>query len=504
MTAALLLGSRASFTLSSGEKIYPDEIEGLYSSFAPVKEMCVFIVSGMRGVQRSKLLWAIIQPDLELFREFGEVNLRDVLKERFDNAAQTLPLYKRLKGFTIALEDLPHNIFGKLQRSAVKKIYEPRVIEGIEGALPVTGQLSADDKTLLLSEVGQKIFQCLQGQSRINRPITLEDSLELDLGIDSLGRIELGSALEEVFKAEIDVEAVARAFSVRRLIQEMTEALKKADIIPLWDQRASLGPHYWKDHLAVSPEKETLALLELSTGFFAWLFRIILTGIDCLIFKVFFDIKAEGEENVPKEGAYILYGNHTSFLDGPAIAACLPRRPVFQLFYFVFGPYFFRPFVRNPVLRNLIKMGRFIPFDFSTHFLEALRSSFYVLQHGKGLCFFPEGLRTASGEIAEFKKGFGVLAKETGAMLVPVAIKGAHTAWPSTARYPRCGPIRLKFGKPLNVEGLERQGLAMGAADSYEAICMSARKALIRLKSEVDISESESFKASVDIGKVSL
>ena len=70
----------------------------------------------------------------------------------------------------------------------------------------------------------------------------------------------------------------------------------------------------------------------------------------------------------------------------------------------------------------------------STHFLQALRSCYFILDHGKGLCFFPEGLRSTTGEIGEFKKGFGVLAKETGAKLVPVAIIGAHAAWPSSCR----------------------------------------------------------------------
>ena len=199
---------------------------------------------------------------------------------------------------------------------------------------------------------------------------------------------------------------------------------------------------------------------------------------------MFFSIKAEGEENVPKEGAYILYGNHASFLDGPAIAACLPRRPVFQLFYFIFIPYYFRPFVRSRLLRNVAKMERFIPFDFSTHFLEALRSAYYVLERGKGLCFFPEGLRSSTGEIGKFKKGFGILAKETGAKLVPVAIEGAHEAWGSAAKYPKRHPIRVSFGKPLFVEDLEKEGLTMGALDNYDAICVAARKALIELKDE--------------------
>ncbi len=356
------------------------------------------------------------------------------------------------------------------------------MIAGIEGALPVSGELLADDLLLIESEMGIKILKCLKEQGGIGRPIILEDSLELDLGIDSLGRLELASRLESAFSSRIKYKAVSGAFSVKELILGIADALRGVKDIPPEDPGISLGYGYWKEHLRVLPKKENLEMLELSTGFFAWLFRFTLTAVDCLIFRLFFSIEEEGAENVPKDEAYILYGNHTSFLDGLAIAACLPRRPVFQIFYFVFGPYFFRPFIKSRVLINLVKMGRFIPFDFSTHFLEALRSSYYVLEHGKGLCFFPEGLRSSTGEVGKFKKGFGVLAKETGAKLVPVAIEGAHEAWASTAKYPKCYPIRVRFGKPLLPEDLENKGLAMGAKNSYDAICLAARRALIKLK----------------------
>jgi long-chain acyl-CoA synthetase len=468
--------------LNSGQKVYPQELEEFYTKIAPVKEMCIFSVTGMDGVEKSKVLWAIIQPDLDNFREFGEVNLRFVLKERFDNASQELPSYKRLKGFTVTLDELPLTALGKVNRLETKEIYEPRVIAGKEGALPVSGAISSDDLKLLGSVIGKSIFKCLLEQSGITRPIILEDSLELDLGIDSLGRIELTSALKSAFSADLKVETIARAFSVKDLILGVTDALKGAQDLPVEDQGEATGEDFWKKHLKVLPKAETMEMIELSTGYFAWLFRFLFTAFDCLVFHIFFSIESEGAENVPKEGAYILYGNHTSFLDGPAIGACLPRRPVFQIFYFVFGPYFFRPFTRNRLLRNLIKMGRFIPFDFSTHFLEALRSCYYVLNHGKGLCFFPEGLRSTDGEIGEFKKGFGVLAKETGAMLVPVAIIGAHEAWPSTSKFPKRWPIKVKFGKPLLPEQLEKQGMGMGTQDPYEAICLAARKSLVELK----------------------
>ncbi|MBN1689210.1 MAG: 1-acyl-sn-glycerol-3-phosphate acyltransferase [Candidatus Omnitrophica bacterium] len=463
-------------------KIYPDEIEKFYTKIAPIKEMCVFTVSGMEGIKESKVLWAVIQPDLDNFRKFASVNLHLAIKESFDNGSSSLPFYKKLKGFTVTLENLPHDLFGKIDRVAVKAIYEPRVIAGIEGALPVLEELSAADHLLIESEAGIKIVGCLKQLSGIKRPIILEDSLELDLGIDSLGRIELASCLELAFKVNIKDEAISRAFIVKDLILGIMDALKGAEEISSKDPAVPLEPNYWKKHLRVLPKEEHLGALEFGTGYFAWLLRFSLTAFDYLIMKLFFSVKAEGAENVPQEGAYILYPNHTSDLDGPAIAACLPRRPVFQLFFFLFIPYFFRPVAKSPLVRNIVRMVRFIPFDYSTHFLEALRSAYLVLQRGKGLCFFPEGLRTTTGKIGKFRKGFGVLAKESGAKLVPVAIEGAYEAWPSTAKNPKRHPIRVRFGKPLLPEDLEKEGFAMGARNGYEAICVAARRALMELK----------------------
>ena len=470
--------------MTGDDKINPEEIEDVYKKTAPAKEICVFMVSGMEGAGGSNVLWAVIYPDLDYFKEFGELNLRLLFKERFDNASQSLPSHKRLKGFTVTLQTLPHTISGELNRPAVKEIYEPRVIAGMEGALTVSGRPSAEDLSLTGSETGIKILECLKEQSGIKRPINPVDSLELDLGIDSLGRIELISRLELAFKADIKYEMIGKVFTVKDLIVGITGALKAANGISLEDQRIFLGPDYWKEHLHIPPEKEYTEILRLSTGLPARIFRFILIATDYLVFKLFFGIKAEGRENVPRKEACILYGNHASFLDGPAIAASLPHRTGFQLFYFVFEPYFFRPIEKSRVLRKLVKMARFIPFDFSKFLPEALRTSYLVLQHGKGLCFFPEGLRSTTGEIGKFKKGFGILAKETGAKLVPVAIEGAHEAWSSTEKYPKPYPIRVRFGKPLLPEDLEKEGLAMGAQNPYDAICVAARKALVELKAK--------------------
>jgi long-chain acyl-CoA synthetase len=334
--------------LNSGRLIYAEDIEEFYTKVAPIKEMCVFTVTGMKGVSESKVLWAVIQPDLESFRKFAVVNLHLAIKERFDETSLALPVYKRLKGFTITLADLPHTLLGKLDRYAVKEVYEPRVIAGIEGALPVLGELTAEDRLLIESEIGVKVLKCLKEISGIKRSIILEDSLELDLSIDSLGRIELASCLQLAFSADIKDEAISRAFSVKHLILGIIDALREAKgIRPQEDQSVPLLSGYWKKHLGVLPKEEHLGALEFNNGFFAWSFRFIIIAINYVNFKLFFKVKAEGAQNVPAAGAYILYPNHTSDLDGPAIAACLRAGRLFS--FFISSLYrFFSGLLSNP------------------------------------------------------------------------------------------------------------------------------------------------------------
>ena len=194
---------------------------------------------------------------------------------------------------------------------------------------------------------------------------------------------------------------------------------------------------------------------------------------------MFSRVKREGLKNIPKKGPYIMFANHTSYFDGPLIVITLPHSMRFDLFFVGFRAYF-----NIPVVRRLIKIARIIPLDFSAQFMEALRSSYYVLKNGKNLCFFPEGMRTFDGKMVKFKRGFGILAKESGAKLLPVLIEGAFECWPRTSALPRRYPMKVKFGKPIDVKDMEKKGLEMGAADSYEAICLAARETLLNIAKE--------------------
>jgi len=229
--------------------------------------------------------------------------------------------------------------------------------------------------------------------------------------------------------------------------------------------------------IQILPEKEDLEKIDLTPGLGAKLFTFLFTHMLYIFFKIFYNLKVEGKSNVPGEGPYILYVNHASYFDGVIVAASLPYPLHLDLFFLGL-----RVFFDFPILRNLVKVGRIIPLDFCLHPLEAIRSCYYVVQNGKNLCIFPEGMRSLNGTIIEFKKGFGILAKESKAKLVPVFLEETHKAWPRTSKFPKLHPVKVKFGKVLDPEDVEKDGYKSGARDPYSALLIGARNALINLK----------------------
>ena len=90
-----------------------------------------------------------------------------------------------------------------------------------------------------------------------------------------------------------------------------------------------------------------------------------------------------------------------------------------------------------------------------TRLYGAMQLSAYVLRHNKVLCVFPEGGRSRDGNVKEFKKGVGIIAKELNIPIFPVAIKGTYEMLPPGKRFPRPARISVTIGKPVYPEGKE-------------------------------------------------
>ncbi len=420
--------SKDIIVLSSGLKVYPDEIERIYGVCPPIKELYVFEAPAGKGPGGSRVLWAVVVPNLDFFKKNTEVNLREVIKGHIENVSTQIPAHKRLMGFTIIMEPLPRTLLGKLKRFAVKKKYLAES-PGAGAEAQNVKEASPDELLMLEGDIAKKVTGYLKNYARIDRQVLPGDALELDLGVDSLGRIEVASGLEKILNIKISGETMSAVFTVKDLINAC-ERLSSGNI----------------------GEVKKAGEIDIKPSFISNAVHSFVIDLIGLFFKIFYALKIEGSENVPKNGPYIIYANHTSFFDGLIIAASVPRYARTGLFFIGFKQYF-----DLPVIRNLIKIGNIIPLDFSDNLSKALGGAIYVMKNGKGVCLFPEGRLGIDGKIHDFKKGFEVLAKESGARLVPAFIDGAINAWPRTRRLPKLCKIKVKFGPSL---GNDKVGIA--------------------------------------------
>ena len=85
---------------------------------------------------------------------------------------------------------------------------------------------------------------------------------------------------------------------------------------------------------------------------------------------------------------------------------------------------------------------------------------------------FPEGGRSRTGQMGQFKPGLGMLVAGTGVSVYPACITGAFECWPATQRRPSPGRVSVRVGDPLMFadEPNRRRGWEKIANDSAEAV----------------------------------
>jgi 1-acyl-sn-glycerol-3-phosphate acyltransferase len=159
--------------------------------------------------------------------------------------------------------------------------------------------------------------------------------------------------------------------------------------------------------------------------------------------KGLFRLRAEGLENLPA-GGFVLAANHLSNLDPWALGIPLfPKRYLrfmakSELFWWPLGP--------------LIRMGGAFKVRRGERDLDAINKAVELVREGHIVVMFPHGTRQQKGLVKRHRphshSGAARIALEAHAPLVPAAIAG-------TDRLSRLEPLRVRYGKPLEIEGLD-------------------------------------------------
>jgi 1-acyl-sn-glycerol-3-phosphate acyltransferase len=144
--------------------------------------------------------------------------------------------------------------------------------------------------------------------------------------------------------------------------------------------------------------------------------------------------RVEGAENVPKEGPCIVAANHINYSDPFFLACAVPR-----VLHFIGKESLFKKPVMGWVLR---KFGAF-PVSRGEGDISAIRRCMAILKGNETLGIFPEGTRSATGEMNQALDGIGLIAERSRAPIVPVRIvKLKKGKW---ARH----KTRIHIGPPL-------------------------------------------------------
>lgn len=157
------------------------------------------------------------------------------------------------------------------------------------------------------------------------------------------------------------------------------------------------------------------------------------------ISRVWFRYRFSGKSFVPHIGPVLLVANHQSNLDPVLVGIACPR----QLKYLARQGLFFWPF--SLWIRSL---GA-VPIDRERGAIGGIRTTLELLKQGNAVVVFPEGSRTPDGKLHPLLPGFSLLARRSGATVVPVAIDGAFEALPRGSVFARLADIRLEFGPPI-------------------------------------------------------
>ncbi len=160
-----------------------------------------------------------------------------------------------------------------------------------------------------------------------------------------------------------------------------------------------------------------------------------------IYFRLWHGLRVHGLDGVPDEGAVLFVANHASYFD-PPLVAITNRRYVYSLGRSTLG--------RFAPARWILSGCATLFIDREGSPRQAVEVACTALEAGHALTIFPEGTRSATGEVGPFKRGILLILRRCPATrVVPVGVRGTWRALPRGAWFPRPARCEVAFGAPM-------------------------------------------------------
>jgi long-chain acyl-CoA synthetase len=457
--------------LSNGKNIYPEEVEAHYAKSPYIKELAVIGIEGKPG-EGGDRLHAVIVPNFDVLRQKKIVNAKEVIRYDIESLSQQIASTKRIGSYEIWQEDLPRTTTRKIKRFEVeKRVKSNQARVADDSDLPAESTLTEDEREWLDQPGVQRALEIVRAAAR-TAPPTLRPThnLELDLGLDSMQRIELLSRMEEQLGGNVEESQLSGIYTVRDLVDAVLQSAASGAGGP--ETRTSFAG--WKAILAEEPNPADVLPLArpqpISNAFWYMVSRLIqVIALDR------FDLHVEGIEKLPKTGAYIISANHQSYIDPLILASILPP-PVFDKVFAVGTSEIFGEGFMLRLARSL----RVVVVDPDANLIPAMRAGAFGLRQGRPLILYPEGERSIDGTPKTFKKGAAILSIHLHVPIVPMAIEGFYDVWPRNKSFQGFKPLKVAFGNPI-LPPPESEA----SEEAYEKVTVELKERVVRMWEEL-------------------
>jgi 1-acyl-sn-glycerol-3-phosphate acyltransferase len=189
--------------------------------------------------------------------------------------------------------------------------------------------------------------------------------------------------------------------------------------------------------------------------------------------RVYHRLQIYGREHLPAQGSFILAANHASHLDTLCLLSTLPLRKLHRAFPAAAQDYFFVSLPRMAAAAIFVNALPFARQSHPGHSLELCQK--LLANPGNILILFPEGTRSSTGAVGEFRPGIGLLAAGSDVPVVPCHLSGTFQAWPRGRWLPWPRRVRLRIGAPRLYSTLPRN------RETADHIATELRSAILSL-----------------------
>lgn len=390
-----------------GTNIYPADLESALRKQSEVKD-CV-VVGIERGGNSEPCAVVILRATADL----GAVVQR---------ANESLAEYQRMHiWFEWPQEDFPRTNTQKPRRNLITETVQALMIGASPQQQPAGGPLGD-----LISRVTRRTMPAFRDETR----------LDSDLGLNSLDRVELMSALEDRYQVDLS----ETRFSAVRTVGDLNRMLR--------GERTSTPAYHYPRWVLRWPA----TWLRLLVHYLIIRPAIVLLGWPRIL----------GRENLRGvNGPLLVVSNHLGDVDPGFILTALPARFRHRLAIATGGealealrtppanrPWLLKVYDRTQWILGVSLLNLF-PLPREAGFRRSFAYAGEAVDRGYSVLVFPEGRHTTDGVLCPFRAGIGLLAANLGIPVLPLRIDGLFELKKAGRRFAAPWKIRVRIGKPI-------------------------------------------------------